>query len=154
MPKHSAGILLFRRIHGHAEVMLVHPGGPFFMKKDLGSWSVPKGEFTDDEKPLAAAIREFKEESGISLSGDFTELAPVRQKSGKIVHVFALEQDLDISGLKSNTFALEWPPKSGKIHQFPEIDKYGWFDLATGREKMNAAQASMLEELGIRLLGG
>jgi predicted NUDIX family NTP pyrophosphohydrolase len=154
MPKHSSGILLFRRIHAYPEVFLVHPGGPFFKNKDLGAWTVPKGELITDEDPLDAAIREFKEETGISLSGDFIELTPVKQKGGKIVHVFALEHDQDISGLTSNTFTLEWPPKSGKIQQFPEVDRYVWFDMATAREKLNAAQVAVLEELERnRLLG-
>jgi predicted NUDIX family NTP pyrophosphohydrolase len=129
------------------EVFLVHPGGPFWKKKDQGAWSVPKGEFSGDEEPLAAAIREFKEETGLSLSGEFIELKPVKQKGGKIVHVFALDLDPDISHLTSNSFTLEWPPKSGIMQQFPEVDKYGWFDLATAREKMNEAQATVLDEL-------
>jgi predicted NUDIX family NTP pyrophosphohydrolase len=152
MPKQSAGILLFRRTHGYPEVFLVHPGGPFWTKKDEGSWTVPKGEFTGDEEPLDAAVREFKEETGLSISGNFIELTPVRQKAGKIVHVFALEYDPDISGLTSNTFPLEWPPKSGKIQQFPEIDKYDWFELATAKLKLNEAQGRALDELE-RLIG-
>jgi predicted NUDIX family NTP pyrophosphohydrolase len=147
MPKHSAGILLFRRINISPEVFLVHPGGPFWINKDQGAWSVPKGEFTGDEEPLAAAIREFKEETGLSLSGDFLKLTPVKQKGGKIVHVYALEHDPDITRLTSNTFTVEWPPKSGKMQEFPEVDRYGWFDLAIAREKLNEAQGILLDEL-------
>ncbi len=147
MAKHSAGILLFRRKDISPEVFLVHPGGPFWTRKDQGAWSIPKGEFTDDEEPLAAAIREFREETGLSLSGDFIEFLPVKQKGGKIVHIFGLEHDPDITLFVSNTFAVEWPPKSGKMQQFPEVDKYSWFDLATAREKMNVAQATVLDEL-------
>jgi predicted NUDIX family NTP pyrophosphohydrolase len=152
MPKQSAGILLFRRTKEYPEVFLVHPGGPFWMKKDNGAWSVPKGELAGEEEPLAAAIREFKEETGLSVSGDFIALTPVKQKGGKIVHVFALEYDMDISALASNTFPLEWPPRSGKIQQFPEIDRYDWFDLGTAKEKLNEAQCMALEELE-RILG-
>lgn len=147
MAIHSAGILLFRRTNANAEVFLVHPGGPFWKNKDKGAWSVPKGEFSGNEEPLAAAVREFKEETGISLSGEFIELTPVKQKGGKIVHVFALEYDLDTSGLASNTFPLEWPPKSGKIQEFAEIDKFEWFDLEMARDKLNEAQSRVLEEL-------
>jgi predicted NUDIX family NTP pyrophosphohydrolase len=150
MPKHSAGILLFRRTNVHPEVFLVHPGGPFWIKKDKGAWSVPKGEFTEEEEPLAAAIREFKEETGLSVSGDFIELAPVKQKGGKIVYVFALEYDPDMSQLISNTFTIEWPPKSGRLQQFPEVDKYAWFDLVTALEKINEAQGVALDELSRR----
>jgi predicted NUDIX family NTP pyrophosphohydrolase len=153
MAKHSAGILLFRRKNIYPEVFIVHPGGPFWKNKDRGAWSFPKGEFTGEEEPLAAAIREFREETGMTISGDFIELTPVRQKSGKIVQVFALEYDPDISGFTSNTFPLEWPPKSGKIQQFAEIDRYGWFNLATAKEKLNEAQAGIVEELERRLGG-
>jgi predicted NUDIX family NTP pyrophosphohydrolase len=151
MPKKSAGILLFRRTGKYPEVFIVHPGGPFWTKKDKGAWSVPKGEFTEEEKPLAAAIREFREETGLSISGDFIELTPVKQKSGKIVHVFAIEHDPDISILTSNTFPLEWPPKSGKIQQLPEIDRYGWFDMPAAKERLNEALSGVLEELKGRL---
>jgi predicted NUDIX family NTP pyrophosphohydrolase len=149
MPKHSAGILLFRHTHVHPEVFLVHPGGPFWINKDKGAWSVPKGEFAGEEEPLAAAIREFKEETGLSVSGDFIELTPVKQKGGKIVHVFALDHDPDTSQLTSNTFTIEWPPKSGRMQQFPEADKYAWFDLVTAREKINEAQGIALDELSL-----
>jgi predicted NUDIX family NTP pyrophosphohydrolase len=150
MSKHSAGILLFRRTNVYPEVFLVHPGGPFWINKDKGAWSVPKGEFTGEEDPLAAAIREFKEETGLSVSGDFIELTPVKQKGSKIVHVFALEHDPDTSQLTSNTFTIEWPPKSGRMQQFPEVEKYAWFDLVTAREKINEAQGISLDELSRR----
>ncbi len=147
MAKKSAGILLYRITNKKTEVLIVHPGGPFWMKKDLGAWSVPKGEFEDDEIPLDAAIREFEEEMGDKLSGEFIQLTPVKQKSGKVVYVFALERDFDISKIKSNTFSMEWPPKSGKTQEFPEIDRGEWFDLETGKKKLNEYQASFIDEL-------
>jgi predicted NUDIX family NTP pyrophosphohydrolase len=150
MTKRSAGILLFRRINVYPEVFLVHPGGPFWIKKDKGAWSVPKGEFSGEEEPLAAAIREFKEETGLSVSGDFIELTPVKQKGGKMVHIFGLEYNPHTSQFTSNTFTIEWPPKSGKMEQFPEVDKYAWFDLVTAREKINEAQGIVLDELSRR----
>ncbi len=147
MATQSAGILLYRHNSNVLEVFLVHPGGPFWKNKDNGAWSVPKGEITGNEEPLATALREFKEETGITISGDFVKLTPVTQKGGKKVHVFALELDPDTTGLISNTFTLEWPPKSGKMQQYPEIDNYGWFDPAAAREKLNPAQAAFLDEL-------
>jgi len=127
-------------------MLLVHPGGPFFSKKDLGAWSIPKGEFTTED-PLAAAIREFKEELGIDIAGNFHPLAPVKLKSGKIVHAWAIEADLDISQTVSNTFTIEWPPRSGKMQEFPEVDKVEWFTIGEAKEKINGAQVGFIEEL-------
>lgn len=146
MAKHSAGILVYRKNNG-VEVFLIHPGGPFFAKKDNGAWSVPKGEFGRDEDPLHAARREFEEETGHKISGDFIPLPTVRQKGGKIVHVWAVEGDIDADSIISNTFQLAWPPRSGNIQEFPEVDKAAWFDLQIAREKINAGQISLLDEL-------
>ncbi len=151
MVKQSAGILPYRKKGKHIEVMLVHPGGPFWRNKDAGAWSIVKGEFTDDEEPLDAAIREFKEETGITAVGELLPLAPVRQKNGKTVHAWAVEMDVDTTQVRSNTFEIEWPPRSGKKATFPEIDRAEWFDIATAREKIIEAQRALLDELeGIR----
>ena len=147
MSKISAGILLFRRKKDHPEVLLVHPGGPFWKNKDEGSWTIPKGETNDGEALLPAAIREFQEETGILLSGDFIELTPVKQKSGKLVYAWALEGDIIADEIKSNNFEIEWPTRSGKIQSLPEIDKAAWYDVKTAKEKINAAQAALLDEL-------
>jgi predicted NUDIX family NTP pyrophosphohydrolase len=147
MFKQSAGILLYRNKKGSPEVFLVHPGGPFFIKKDLGAWSIPKGEFEDTEVPLMAARREFFEETGMAIDGKFMALTPVRQKSGKIVHAFALDLDIDASLVQSNSFEIEWPPKSGKMKSFPEVDKGEWFTIEDARIKINPAQVSLIEEL-------
>ncbi len=147
MPKQSAGILLYRIRDGKTEVMLVHPGGPFWAKKDKGVWSIPKGEFENGESVQDAALREFKEETGAGIEGIFVELTPVKLKSGKLIHAFALEHDFDVSTLKSNTFPMEWPPKSGKTQEFPEVDKGAWFDVDTAREKLNPAQVAFIDEL-------
>ena len=147
MPQKSAGVLLYRIRNKNPEVLLVHPGGPFWKNKDEGAWSIPKGEFDDNERPLDAAIREMKEETGVVLKGDFIELNPVKQKSGKLVYAFAKEHDLDPSQIKSNEFEMEWPPKSGKKKMFPEIDKAEWFDIKTAKEKIIAAQKSFIDEL-------
>jgi predicted NUDIX family NTP pyrophosphohydrolase len=146
MPKQSAGILVYRKHNNQLQVLLVHPGGPFFSKKDLGAWSIPKGEFTTED-PLTAAIREFKEELGIDIAGNFHHLAPVKLKSGKIVHAWAIEADLDISQTVSNTFTIEWPPRSGKMQEFPEVDKVEWFTIGEAKEKINGAQVGFIEEL-------
>jgi len=151
MLKKSAGILLYRLTNQILEVLLVHPGGPFWAKKDLGAWSIPKGEFSDDEEPLAAAIREFHEETGTELNGNFISMTPVKQRNGKIVYSFALEQDFDTSKIKSNTFAMEWPPKSGNQQEFPEIDRAEWFDFNTSKQKLNQHQAAIIDELAARL---
>lgn len=145
--KKSAGILAYRRAGKDVEVFLVHPGGPFWKKKDEHAWSVPKGEFTDEEKPFEAAIREFREETGLHIAGEFIELKPVKQPGGKLVYVWAVEADLNPADLKSNTFPLEWPPRSGKITDVPEIDKAAWFSLDIARQKIHKGQVPILEQL-------
>jgi predicted NUDIX family NTP pyrophosphohydrolase len=148
MAKQSAGLLLYRIRSGIIEVLLVHPGGPYWLKKDHEAWSIPKGEFNPEEIPLEAALRETNEELGVVIQGDFTPLTPVRQKSGKVIHAWAVKGDFDVSLLKSNTFEMEWPPKSGEMKSFPEIDKAEWFDLAQAKEKINPGQMPLLDELG------
>lgn len=145
--KTSAGILLYRRRGDALEVFLVHPGGPFWAKKDLGAWSVPKGELAEGEDPLAAAKREFTEETGFPIAGDFRPLQPLRQPSGKTVVAWAVEGDCDPAELRSNTFELEWPPKSGKRQAFPEVDRAAWFPLEEARNRILAGQAPFLDEL-------
>ncbi len=147
MLKQSAGLLLYRQKKNLLEVFLVHPGGPFWAKKDLGSWSIPKGEFQQDEDPLLAAQREFHEETGFTISGEFKSLSSIKQKSGKIVYAWAIEGDIDQTKIKSNTFEMEWPPKSGKMKEFPEIDKADWFALAVAMEKINQGQVAFLDRL-------
>ena len=150
MAKQSAGILLYRIVDGQLQVFLVHPGGPFFKNKDDSSWSIPKGEFTDDENPLDAAKREFLEETGQIINGNFIELTPIQQKGGKTVHAWAVEGDIDHETIVSNTFEVEWPPRSGKKQSFPEIDRAAWFDLETAKVKINAAQAGLIDELRLK----
>jgi predicted NUDIX family NTP pyrophosphohydrolase len=145
--KQSAGILLYRRNNNGIEFFLVHPGGPFFAKKDDGAWSIPKGEFSENENPLDAAKREFLEETGKIIDGNFMGLSPIKQKGGKTVFAFAVEGDIDASKIISNTFEMEWPPKSGKKKEFPEVDKAGWFSLEEAKEKINAGQMALLDEL-------
>lgn len=152
MAKQSAGVLLYRFRQAAPEVFLVHPGGPFWVKKDAGAWSIPKGEAEPGEDLLARAQREFTEETGFTVAGDFRPLAPIRQSGGKIVHAWAVEGDCDAAAIKSNTFDLEWPPRSGRIHAFPEVDRAGWFALAVAREKINPAQRGLLDELERLLL--
>lgn len=147
MSKESAGIIMYRLKNGFAEVLLIHPGGPFWMNKDNGAWSIPKGELDDGEDHLTAAIREFEEETGTKPDGKFIPLKQVKLKSGKIIHPFAVNGDLDETGLKSNSFLLEWPVKSGNMKEFPEVDRAGWFDLDSAREKVNFAQKSIIDEL-------
>ncbi len=147
MAKKSAGILLYRRINNIPEVMLVHPGGPFWKNKDLGTWSIPKGEFDAAEDPLQAAIRELKEETGIIAQGNFIELKPVKQASGKIVYAWALEQDADAGAISSNEFEIEWPPKSGKKIMIPEVDKASWFTFEEAVVKIIPGQQPLLNEL-------
>jgi predicted NUDIX family NTP pyrophosphohydrolase len=151
MPKKSAGLLVYRLNNGSVEVFLGHPGGPFFSKKDLGVWSIPKGEF-ELEKPLAAAKREFFEETGFKVRGKYVELFPVKQKSGKMVFAFAVEADLDPAKLKSNSFFLEFPPNSGRAHEYPELDRADWFPIETARLKILPYQLPFLNQLE-RLLG-
>ena len=147
MPKKSAGLLLFRKVSGRLEVLLVHPGGPFWAKKDEGAWSIPKGEIEDDEDPLTAAKREFAEETGFKPEGVTIALEPVRQPGGKLVCAWAMRQDFDPSGLKSNTFSMEWPPKSGRYREFPEIDRAAWFTIEAARKKILKGQAPFLDQL-------
>ncbi len=147
MPKTSAGILLYRRKDSGLQVFLVHPGGPFFTKKDEGYWSVPKGEIDEGEDPLATAQREFNEETGCTVAGKFIPLSPIKQKNGKIVFCWAVEGDCDADAITSNTFPLEWPPKSGRMREFPEADRADWFTVDQAKKKINAAQAALLAEL-------
>jgi len=147
MAKQSAGILLYRFINKQPQVFLVHPGGPFFRNKDEGIWSIPKGEFTEDEEALDAAKREFEEETGLVLTGDFIAIDPITQKGGKKVYAWAVEGDIDHETIISNTFEIEWPPRSGKKQIFPEVDKAAWFDVETAKLKINAAQAGLIESL-------
>ena len=152
MHKNSAGILLFRFNDATLEVLLVHPGGPFFTKKDKAAWSIPKGEFLAEENPLEAAKREFKEEIGVDPTGtDFIELSPIEQKNNKTVYAWALQSNLDTSIVKSNTFELEWPPKSCRKQLFPEIDKAEWFNVASAKEKINERQIPLIDELSNKL---
>ena len=147
--KRSAGILLYRIAAGGApEVLLVHPGGPFWARKDAGAWSIPKGEHGDDEDPQACALREFEEETGTALPpGALADLGTVRLKSGKHVTAWAAEGDLDADAISSNTFEMEWPPRSGRMEAFPEVDRAGWFGLEAAREKLNPAQAEFVDRL-------
>ena len=147
MAARSAGILLFRRAASGIEVLLVHPGGPFWAKKDAGAWSIPKGEFGGDETAEAAARREFQEELGIALDDELLPLGEIRQKAGKVVIAFAAEGDLDVAAVRSNSFLMEWPPRSGRMQSFPEIDRAAWFDLDVARDRINPAQAPLLERL-------
>jgi predicted NUDIX family NTP pyrophosphohydrolase len=143
----SAGLLVFRRVQSSLEFFLVHPGGPFYKNKDLGVWSIPKGEYSDDEDALDAAKREFEEETGQKISGKFIALTPIKQKSGKQVTAFAVESDADAESINCNTFSMEWPPKSGKQQQFPEVDKAAWFSENEAREKILSAQGRLIDEL-------
>jgi predicted NUDIX family NTP pyrophosphohydrolase len=145
--KVSAGILLYRLSANGPEVFLVHPGGPFWAKRDLGSWSIPKGEVDGDEDLLEAAKREFHEETGARVEGEFIELAPLRQPGGKVVRAFAAEGEIDAASISSNTFSTEWPPRSGVSREFPEVDRAGWFTLAEARDKLLPGQRPLLEEL-------
>jgi predicted NUDIX family NTP pyrophosphohydrolase len=147
MHKQSAGLLLFRRVNEQIEVFLVHPGGPFWSGKDDGAWSIPKGEFTEDEVPLEAAKREFKEETGFTVAGEFYPLQPLKQPSGKVVYAWAMEGNLDSQMIKSNTFPLEWPPHSGEKREFPEVDRAGWFTPDIARIKILKGQAPFLDQL-------
>ena len=152
MPKKSAGILLYRRTPTGLEVFLVHPGGPLWARKDTAAWSIPKGEYADGEDPLTAAKREFAEETGTTIHGELVRLQPVTQPSGKVVHAWTLEGDCDATQITSNSFTMEWPPKSGRQAEFPEVDRAEWFGLAQAREKLNKGQLGLLDQL-IALLG-
>ncbi len=148
MARRSAGILLHRSGATGVEVLLVHPGGPFWAKKDAGAWSIPKGEYEDGEDPLACALREFEEETGTRLdSTDVVELGSVRQKSGKQVTAWAVAGDLDPATVRSNTFAMEWPPRSGRQAEFPEVDRAEWFGVEVAREKLVSGQVELLDRL-------
>jgi predicted NUDIX family NTP pyrophosphohydrolase len=151
VPKKSAGLLAFRETDRVLEVLLVHPGGPFWARKDDGAWSIPKGEFTDEEAPLDAAKREFQEECGIAPAGDFIPLDTIRQTGGKLVFAWAVRFAFDPATLRSNTFSLEWPPKSGKQREFPEVDRAGWFDIPAARIKILKSQSPLLDRLAQKL---
>jgi len=145
--RQSAGILLYRGTSSSLEVLLVHPGGPFWASRDEGAWTIPKGEFAEDESPLDAARREFREETGADVGGPFHALRPVRLAGGKRVHAFAARGDFDPHTLVSNTFTLEWPPRSGRMRPFPEVDKAQWFPIDQARSKLHPAQAPWLGEV-------
>jgi len=145
--KQSAGILLYRNTNSILEVFLVHPGGPFFKNKDEGSWSIPKGEFLDDEEALTAAKREFEEETGQAIDGEFISLGTIRQKSGKNVYAWAIEGDINHETIFSNTCEVEWPPRSGKKLTIPEIDRAAWFEVVEAKQKINPAQAELIDRL-------
>lgn len=147
MPKQSAGLLLFRVVAGNLEVLLVHPGGPFWAKKDDGSWSIPKGELREGEDPFEAAIREFKEELGSSVTGKAIPLKPLRQPSGKIIFAWGVNGDFDTTTLKSNTFTMEWPTQSGQQREFPEVDRAAWFEIEEAKRKIHQGQVPLIEEL-------
>jgi len=152
MPKQSAGILLYKKIDNQLHVFLVHPGGPFFKNKDDGVWSIPKGEFLDNEDALVAAKREFHEETGQQVTdGEFLKLKPVKLKSGKTVHAWAIEGDINHEVITSNLFEMEWPPRSGKMASFAEVDRAAWFESAVARVKINSAQIALIDELEVLL---
>jgi predicted NUDIX family NTP pyrophosphohydrolase len=146
--RRSAGILLHRRVGDALEVLLVHPGGPAWSKRDAGAWSIPKGEIAEDEDPLAAALREFEEELGTAPpTGEADDLGEIRQRSGKRVRAWALAGDLDASRIVSNTFMFEWPPRSGRMIEIPEVDRAEWFGIETARERINSGQVPLLDRL-------
>ena len=147
MPKRAAGILLFRRRLSGIEVLLAHPGGPLWARKDLGAWTLPKGQFTDGELPLDAARREFEEEMGSAPPGEIQPLGTLKQPSGKVIHAWAAESDFDVSRVTSNRFELEWPPRSGRVSEFPEVDRAQWFSLEEARVKIIKGQQPFLERL-------
>ena len=147
MPRQSAGLLMYRRRKGVVQVLLIHPGGPFWANKDAGAWSIPKGEFSGDENALAAARREFEEETGFLPAGRFVQLTPVKQPSCKVIHAWALEGDLDATAIRSNTFTLEWPPQSGVHQEFPEVDRAAWFTIEAAKEKIIKGQTNFIDEL-------
>lgn len=146
MPSKSAGIIAYRK-RREIEVLLVHPGGPYWRNKDLGAWSIPKGEHADEEDAEIAARREFAEELGLELSEPLTALGEVKQRGGKLVTAFAAELDIDVRSVRSNTFEMEWPPRSGKRQLFPEVDRAKWFTLEEARERINAGQRPLLDRL-------
>ncbi len=150
MPRLSAGLLMYRRSGEGLEVLLVHPGGPFWKKKDAGAWSIPKGEYVAGEDPLDAAKREFQEETGLAARGRFIQLTPLKQPGGKIVHAWAFEGDCDAEALKSNTFSMESPPGTGRRQEFQEVDRAGWFTIEDAKRKILRGQAGFLGELETR----
>ncbi len=145
--KKSAGILLYRHRANQIQLFLVHPGGPFWRNKDIGAWTIPKGELENDENGLITAKREFKEETGFEIEGDFIKLEPIKQKAGKLVYAWAVEGDIDAGSIKSNLFKMEWPPKSGKWESFSEVDKGAWFTSAEAKIKINESQKLFLLKL-------
>jgi predicted NUDIX family NTP pyrophosphohydrolase len=154
MPRISAGLLMYRIRDNAIQVLLVHPGGPFWKNRDEGAWSIPKGEPEADEELLDCAQREFEEELGLKPHGPYLPLDPIQQKGGKIVHAWAFEGNCDPSAIRSNTFAVEWPPRSGRFRSYPEVDRAEFFDLDTGRKKINQAQAALLDQLEQQITGG
>jgi predicted NUDIX family NTP pyrophosphohydrolase len=152
MPKHSAGILLYRIRDGNLEVLLVHPGGPFWAKKDRAAWSIPKGEYEEGEDPFEAAKRELVEETGVRVDSPLIDLGELRQPGGKIVHAWAAGRDCDPSRIRSNTFKMVWPPNSGRLQEFPEIDRAAWYSTAVAKSKLHKGQAPFIDKL-ITVLG-
>lgn len=144
--------MLFRKKDSDVQIFLVHPGGPFWKNKDVGAWSIPKGEFTDGEEPLIAAIREFKEETGHDLKGIPFSLSPIKQKGGKLVYAWGLEGDIDAEAIISNCFKIEWPYKSGKWQNYPEVDKAGWFAIQEAKIKINSGQAPLIDDLIAKII--
>jgi predicted NUDIX family NTP pyrophosphohydrolase len=150
MPKQSAGLLLYRQTERGMEVFLVHPGGPFWAKKDLGAWSIPKGEYTESEDELTAARREFEEETGSAITGEFSSIGQIRQTGGKLVSAWAVEGDFDPASLRSNLCEIEWPPRSGRTMEIPEVDRGAWFSLSEARDRIFASQQPFLDRLAAR----
>ena len=149
----SAGVLAYRRRDAGPEFLLAHPGGPYWQHKDAGAWSIPKGEIDDGGDPLATARREFQEETGSPVSGEFIPLMPLKQPSGKLVHAWAVSGDIDASSITSNTFSIEWPPRSGRQQEFPEVDRGEWLTIAAAKEKVSVGQRGFLDQLQARLDG-
>ena len=149
----SAGLLVYKKHRDEVEVFLVHPGGPFWRGKDKGAWSIPKGEFEEGEEPLSAARREFKEETGQAVDGDFIELKTIQQKGGKLVYAWAVEAQVDAENIVSNSFKMEYPYKSGKWIMVPEVDKAAWFSVEEAKDRINPAQAELIEDLLKKLKG-
>jgi predicted NUDIX family NTP pyrophosphohydrolase len=154
MPKVSAGLLMYRVRDGELEFLLAHPGGPFWADRDAGAWTIPKGEIETGEEPLAAARREFEEEVGFKAAGEFIPLTPIQQRSGKIVHAWAFTGDCDPSVVTSGTFKMDWPPKSGRFQDCPEVDRAGFFRMAEAKQKINPAQVPLLDELAWKVRQG
>lgn len=151
--RQSAGLLIFRKLSAGLEVLLVHPGGPIWAKRDAGAWSIPKGEFADGEDPLAAARREVEEETGLRVEGEFIPLEPVRQKGGKTVYAWAIRGEFDPADLRSNEISMEWPPRSGRQQRFPEVDRAQWFSIEEARRRILPGQVGLLDQLVTRTAG-